>query len=62
MNPALFPGTVVESGLVINLNMTFSDLINLMWSVDKHELKVIGLKKNQQQTLLWVVFLGDFKK
>lgn len=40
MNSVLSVGTILESCFVINLHMTYSDLINLMWSVDKLELKV----------------------
>lgn len=41
MSCVLSLGTILESCLVINLKMTYSDLINLMWSVGKLELKVI---------------------
>lgn len=39
MNSVLSVGTILESCFVINLQMTYSDLINLMWSVGKLEMK-----------------------
>ena len=38
--------------------MTYSDLINLMWSVDKLELNVTVFY-NQQQALLYDMFVGE---
>lgn len=57
-NSVVSLGTILESCFVIKLKMTYSDLINLMWSVGMLELKVIVFC-NQQQALLCDIFAGE---